>query len=143
MRRFSLFLLLSLSGCVFLTGYFRPPSCGDGFVTPELGEDCDDGNTQDGDTCPDDCLILEGCGDGDVDPPEACDDGNTAPGDGCDALCQSEVVAAECGNQIVEPGETCDDGNTTPGDGCDANCVIECQGQPQSPDLPDPAFEDA
>jgi len=31
--------------------------CGDGYVSPGEGEDCDDGNTKDGDACPADCTL--------------------------------------------------------------------------------------
>jgi len=35
------------------------PVCGDGVVDFELGETCDDGNTEDGDACPSNCRIEE------------------------------------------------------------------------------------
>ncbi|HFE44933.1 MAG TPA: DUF4215 domain-containing protein, partial [Nannocystis exedens] len=47
------------------------PSCGDGML--DEGEDCDDGNTVDGDTCPADCQSK--CGDGVMHGDEACDNG--------------------------------------------------------------------
>jgi cysteine-rich repeat protein len=68
--------------------------CGDGVVDPEW-EQCDDGNTADGDACSSDCQLRAAgsagavCGDGVVEPPrEQCDDGNTADGDGCTSDCQ-------------------------------------------------------
>jgi cysteine-rich repeat protein len=106
------------------------PECGDGIVDP--GEECDDGNTTDGDGCPGDCLLPDPpepeCGDGIVDPGEECDDGNTVSGDGCDSGCLEEDPVEElCGNGTVDisEGEQCDDGNTTSGDGCDSGCQIE------------------
>ena len=64
------------------------PLCGDGvIVTPP--EECDDGNTTNGDGCQNDCT-EEICGDGILDPGEECDDGNTTSGDGCSADCTNE-----------------------------------------------------
>ena len=89
-------------------------------------------------------LIVAGCGDGEVTPPEACDDGNTADGDGCAATCAVEdgwgcagapsVCAPVCGDGRLVDGETCDDGDVAPGDGCAADCRVEdgwtCDGAP-------------
>src|SRR5262245_31443345 len=44
----------------------QPASCGDGFR--DTGEACDDGNNESGDGCRADCLGLEDCGDGLLDP---------------------------------------------------------------------------
>ncbi|MCP3979406.1 MAG: choice-of-anchor C family protein [bacterium] len=60
------------------------PFCGDYRVDP--GEECDDGNTIDGDGCQGNCLEPI-CGDGIPDPWEACDDGNSVAGDGCESDC--------------------------------------------------------
>jgi len=49
------------------------PVCGDSRLDP--GEQCDDGNTVDGDGCSATCMREAYCGDGTVDPGEACDDG--------------------------------------------------------------------
>ena len=128
------------------------PACGDTFVQPGAGEQCDPPN---GTTCSATCQNIPlTCGNGIVQPGEACDDGNldntdactnacalpacgdtfVQPGAGeqcdppdggvtCDAACQ--IVAPVCGNGIVQPGEQCDDGNLHSGDGCSATCVIE------------------
>jgi cysteine-rich repeat protein len=53
-------------------------------------EDCDDGNTVDGDTCTSICTAPV-CGDGYVSSGETCDDGNTAGTDGCSAVCAVET----------------------------------------------------
>ena len=90
--------------------------CGNGVL--ELGEECDDGNNVDGDTCEQDCSEPF-CGNHITDPGETCDDGNTIDGDGC----ESDCTAPGCGNGAVDPGEDCDDGNTVNGDGCDNNCT--------------------
>ena len=123
-------------------------SCGNGVKGGD--EQCDDGNTVNGDGCDNNCTFTAcgngiltageqcddgnvangdgcdsnctptGCGNGIVTSPEQCDDGNVANGDGCDANC----TLPQCGNQIVDPGEECDDGNTTNGDACDSNCTV-------------------
>ena len=95
--------------------------CGDGVQGST--EECDDGNTADGDGCSAVC-VSEFCGDGVVNNGEQCDDGNTTAGDGCDSSCVSEF----CGDGVVNNGEECDDGNTTDGDGCSAACLTEICG---------------
>ena len=67
--------------------------CGNGL--PEPPEECDDGNTTDGDGCSATCTMEGGggpamCGNFIVEPPEECDDGNTFPGDGCSDFCLLE-----------------------------------------------------
>ena len=104
-----------------------PIECGNGFL--EGTEECDDGNTVDGDGCDSDCTIPCECGDGFLnDLPgcgELCDDGNTIDGDGCDAACVEEF----CGDGVInDTTETCDDGNTVDGDGCDGSCYEEVCG---------------
>lgn len=119
-----------------------------------LGEECEDGNLNDGDGCSatcgqevcgnqrvdfgEDCddgnaqvndgcrpdCTLEVCGDGIADAWEECDDGNLLEGDGCSMYCGVEV----CGNGVVNFGEACDDGNGASGDGCTAACVLEVCG---------------
>jgi cysteine-rich repeat protein len=98
--------------------------CGDGSVAS--GEQCDDGNTDDGDGCSATCQIEEQmgvCGDGTQDAGEQCDDGNTTDGDGCSSTCQSET-GPECGDGNQDPDEDCDDGNMVAGDGCEPDCTI-------------------
>ncbi|MDH3654275.1 MAG: C25 family cysteine peptidase [Myxococcales bacterium] len=85
-----------------------PPICGNGAVA--MPEECDDGNTADGDGCSATCT-LEGaatCGDGRVWLGEECDDGNALGGDGCSAICG------------IEPGFTC---TGDPSSTCTAICV--------------------
>ncbi len=64
------------------------PRCGDSIVQPELGEACDDGNTNETDGCR--RCKLPTCGDGikDVILGEQCDDGNTNVNDSC-AFCMA------------------------------------------------------
>ncbi len=91
-------------------------SCGDGVINLE-GEECDDGNTVDGDGCDANCTTTR-CGNNVHTAGEECDDGNQSSGDGCDANCR----VTGCGSGVVSSGEECDDGNQTDGDGCDSNC---------------------
>jgi cysteine-rich repeat protein len=97
--------------------------CGDGVVAAT--EQCDDGNTNDGDGCSSDCYVeqLTKCGNHVVDPGEECDDGNTDNLDGCTNQCKK----ASCGDGLVSShaGEECDDSNTVDGDGCSFFCHIE------------------
>ena len=67
--------------------------CGNGKVDP--GEQCDDGNNENGDGCSSSCQRE--CGNGHLDPGEQCDDGNRVSGDGCSATCQNECASdAQC-----------------------------------------------
>jgi cysteine-rich repeat protein len=76
-------------------GAMRIPfsACGDGVLDP--GEECDDGNNEDGDGCSADCEVEGYCGDGILDPGEECDDGNNEDGDGCSATCELEPGGGE------------------------------------------------
>ncbi len=65
--------------------------CGDSMTQSGAGEECDDGNTNNADSCTNSCKNAR-CGDGIVGPSETCDDGNTANGDGCDGSCKIEVA---------------------------------------------------
>ena len=98
--------------------------CGDGIKGDD--EECDDGNTTDGDGCTSECKVEEGyecrgapstcysenCGDGVVVGQEGCDDGNTTDGDGCSAACQTEMGYA-CTQEpsvcTAAAGQTCED----------------------------------
>jgi cysteine-rich repeat protein len=131
-----------------------PVLCGDSFVNDVAGEQCDDGNTDDGDTCRGDCLSDYTCPNGvlDVDQGEMCDEGgnaagcdadctpvecgdmfvNPAAGEDCDnggfnaVNCDGDCTAVECGDGYLNPVvESCDDGNIINGDGCDADCNLE------------------
>lgn len=108
------------------------PFCGDGDTDPRGGEECDDGNTEDGDGCDSTCQ-NEFCGDGTVNNSgtEQCDDGNFKFGDGCDNFCDPDST---CGNDLFElfglgaflefGQESCVDGNTNDGDGCNSSCNL-------------------
>lgn len=125
--------LLCNALCVIETdGCIQNAVCGNGAL--EAGEQCDDGNTSDGDGCDSSCN-LEGyggyCGDGitQAGDGEQCDDGNTTSGDGCSNVCQTEIVdTGYCGDGTVNGSEQCDDGNQTSGDGCSNICRTEVPG---------------
>ena len=94
--------------------------CGDGHHWAEE-EECDDGNSWEGDACKPDCT-LNVCGDGALhEGVEACDTGLPYETD-CDLSCRPIT----CGNGVVEPelGEVCDLGedNHPLGD-CLPNCL--------------------
>lgn len=94
--------------------------CGDGFADPDLGEECDDGNFDNGDGCLTDCTLAK-CGDGVAqEGVEDCDDANTDNTDGCVEGC----ITASCGDGFTQAGvEDCDDGNEEDGDACTSACV--------------------
>jgi len=95
-----------------------------GNSTIETGEQCDDGNTTDGDGCDSSCQNEAPgaiCGNTIVETGEQCDDGNTTNGDGCDSSCQNE--GATCGNGAVEVPEVCDDGDAGNSGTCNATCT--------------------
>jgi cysteine-rich repeat protein len=74
-----------------------------------LGEECDDGNTVDDDSCSNACkinlanctdpAICPVCGNGKLEPGEQCDDGNTVTGDGCTSACK----LGDCGDGVRRP----------------------------------------
>jgi cysteine-rich repeat protein/parallel beta-helix repeat protein len=81
-------------------------NCGDMVTDP--GEECDDGNTNNGDGCDNNCTATA-CGNGIVTMGEQCDDGNVAADDCCSPSCQFELA-----------GTACDDGSVcTNSDVCD------------------------
>ncbi len=102
----------ALIGMYALQVKFTAAMCGDMMIG--VGEQCDDGNTADGDGCDAMCKIEPVCGDGVLQPTEQCDDMNTTPADGCSATCQLESAVTE-----MEPNE---DGNVfTGGSGITGN----------------------
>lgn len=119
--------------------------CGDQFVTAP-DEECDDGNSVDGDGC-DNCKFS--CVSTDATrnctPADACEGQGTcndtthvcAAGTpqadntscGTNSYCQNGTCTpAMCGNSIVEPNEACDHGllNGTANDGCKSDCQWAC-----------------
>jgi len=105
----------------------RLPSVGDGVVDVSAGEQCDDGNTENGDGC--DFAGKWECGNGRRDEGEECDEGvhNSRAANGCrpreskfDFGCQ----LPRCGDGIVDDGEECDSGFTLDTPGCRADCTL-------------------
>ena len=99
--------------------------CGDGIVQAALGEECDDGNTNNGDGCNSSCMI-EFCGDGSVQVGlgEECDDGNNINEDGCSAICTIEAPPT-CG--CVGATQTFVCGGTVT-ESCILNCDLTSSG---------------
>lgn len=98
-------------------------SCGDLIVNP--GEECDDGNTVDGDGCDSNCT-FSGCGNGILTGAEQCDDGNLDDTDCCRANC---LLAAD--------GASCDDGRgCTQIDHCTADTCSPIPSATAPTDLP-------
>jgi cysteine-rich repeat protein len=117
-------------------------SCGDAAIDP--GEECDDGDLENGDGCDNDCMLS--CS-GDCDDPDVCngdemcvdnvcEPGMPAPtGTECDRdgdpltrdICLGAgCVRSICGDGYLDGGEECDDGNLDNGDGCDNDCRWSC-----------------
>ena len=109
--------------------------CGDNIVQAGAGEQCDDGNDVDTDSCNNMCQTVQTCGDGMLDPGEACDEGMngglfTPSGFSSQRECagtSESVPCTFCGDGVVQAanGEECDDGNDIDGDGCDSACADE------------------
>ena len=121
--RSALFLVTLLAGCgrtaLVPAGVVRDVACGDGVVN--VGESCDDGNTDDGDACLTSCDFAR-CGDGVVwRARELCDPGPNPPDAG--GTCNANCTVPSCGNGSVEPPERCDDGNRDDEDACSTRCL--------------------
>ncbi len=118
-------------------------TCGNSIL--EGTEECDDGNTTNGDGCENDCGFTCIA----ADPKRNhCDDANACNGtETCTAMhkCQAGTPIADgmacgagkvctggncmsgsCGDKIVSAPEECDDGNSTTGDGCEGTCKFSC-----------------
>ncbi len=95
--------------------------CGNEII--EGDEECDDGNTNNGDGCNAICE-LESCGDGIKQINEECDDGNQNNYDNC----RNDCSLPACGDGIKDINEECDDGNINNEDSCNNKCIIikEC-----------------
>ena len=82
-------------------GFIVPPGCGDGVL--EAGEECDDGNFDNTDSCLESCQFAY-CGDGFVrDVVEDCDDGNDDETDGCTSACTPCPKAVDVDDLYVSP----------------------------------------
>lgn len=92
--------------------------CGDGYRQMDT-EQCDDANTDNGDTCTTLCK-PPACGDGFKQGSEQCDDGNKIDTDACTSLCKKPF----CGNAKIDGTEQCDDANQINTDGCTIACKL-------------------
>jgi cysteine-rich repeat protein/parallel beta-helix repeat protein len=97
--------------CICLTMAFLMASpalakarCGDGKV--QQGEECDDGNRNNRDSCLNNCKRPQ-CGNGVREGYEQCDDGSNNSDTEPDA-CRSTCVRAACGDGIADSREQCD-----------------------------------
>lgn len=131
--------------CAYATATCDAVASGCGDAVIDDTEDCDDGNTVDGDGCSTACLaegssaIGATCGNSDIAydattyAGEECDDGNATNNDGCSSACLNEgtptlasIGGAICGDGAVDdPYEACDDSNVNDDDGCSSQCLYE------------------
>ncbi|MCF7844836.1 MAG: DUF4215 domain-containing protein [Kiritimatiellales bacterium] len=104
--------------------------CGNGI--PQEGEECDDGNDYDLDTCSNECKNNV-CGDSIVQDGEECDIGlvNCQTNASCSCDCE-QIGPPNCGDEIVQEneGEECDLGvdNLISNSGCNPKCQYETCG---------------
>ncbi|MBI4598832.1 Ig-like domain-containing protein [Candidatus Uhrbacteria bacterium] len=121
-------------------GYGSEAHCNDLGQCVEPGEDCDDGNVNDGDGCSSICLIegvvacassdaVNCCGNGKREGREECD-GGSLTNDKCSDLCLNEGAGTtyDCGDGKVAQGdsiggEECDWGDANASYNCSANCL--------------------
>ncbi|MBQ9243310.1 MAG: DUF4215 domain-containing protein [Proteobacteria bacterium] len=126
---------------------------GDGKIDEDGYEQCDDGNTKNGDGCsskgvieagyvcptPGEPCVAAACGDGIRAYGEECDDGNSKDGDGCSSRCRIEFSATcsknslggkstckanKCGDGSITGQEQCDNGAQN---GKDGKCTADCK----------------
>ena len=113
--------------------------CGDGVRVVSLGEQCDDGNNNNNDSCTNSCKKAI-CGDGYTQSAngEQCDDKNKVDTDSCNNSCQKPdstttvttteetTTTTEDGNTRVTTIATDPDGNITTTDGPPLSCEDTC-----------------
>lgn len=118
--------------------------CGDGFVDPRAGEECEDGNDVTNDGCEPascqrtcdidaDCALLESacasaaCAEHVCERTIAPQGTECTTSDGAAGTCHADTcIAIACGDGEVDATEECDDGNHTPADGCEPDCTFIC-----------------
>ncbi|WP_428267600.1 hypothetical protein [Haliangium sp.] len=108
------------------------PVCGDGACSAVGGEDCE--------TCPEDCGICRGCGDGFCEPGEDCgtcpEDCGACPECG-DGFCNGDEDCASC-SEDCGACPVCGDGECTGDEDC-LSCSEDCgECEPCSHDLCEP-----
>lgn len=94
-------------------GLGAAPVCGDGSLAAT--EECDDGNTADGDGCSASCTNegVPACGDGILQSGEQCDDGNADDTDDCKSDCTLPAGGTTSGTATA--GDTTGTGGDTSG----------------------------
>ncbi len=101
-------------------------ACADGTIN--AGEQCDDGNTSNGDGCNNACqceytwVDSGGCG---TPPCNAVQKPQSGTSLSAQCAATSQCISCLCGNGAPDAGEECDDSNSANGDGCSAACVCE------------------
>jgi cysteine-rich repeat protein len=127
--------------CTLDTSRCSAAECGNAVREP--GEECDDGNQDDGDACLPGCRLAR-CGDGlacrapscTTGPrggPEECDDGNADDGDACPRTC----AFAACGDGLVCSAPGCTTGPAGGPEECDEPSVCCVHGTCALRDCPD------
>ena len=108
-------------------------SCGNGIV--ESLEECDDGNSNNDDTCSNSCTrnnetetptATAECGNGIVDFDEQCDNGDENS-DVIPDACRTNCTFAQCSDHVIDSHEQCDNGEGNSdfiSDSCRTNCRL-------------------
>ncbi|HLC96982.1 MAG TPA: DUF4215 domain-containing protein [Candidatus Nanoarchaeia archaeon] len=119
-----------LFGCS--NGACTPSVCGNNVT--EGNETCDDGNSNNNDSCTTSCTTAA-CGDLFVQPPEDCDDGNSNDTDSCSNSCTANCVDSD-NDTVCDPSDNCPDSEPREPvnvQGCDpwqfcetAYCGLDC-----------------
>jgi len=121
MMKHAAVLLVLVVGCRF---DLPEVPCGNGELDPR--EECDDGNTTNGDACDSNCTTPR-CGNGVVTEGEECDFGPNNFGN--HDVCLLNCRLAKCGDGYEWiGGEQCDDGNLDDSDDCLSTCRLSTCG---------------
>jgi cysteine-rich repeat protein len=106
-------------------------TCGDGIENTTAGEECDDANLSNLDSCLNTCDDAA-CGDGFTCSAGGCTTGPGAGIEECDDAgansdvnpdaCRTDCANPSCGDTVVDTGEQCDAGGETAS--CDPNCTF-------------------
>jgi cysteine-rich repeat protein len=106
-------------------------TCGDGIENTTAGEECDDANLSNLDSCLNTCDDAD-CGDGFICSAGGCTTGPSGGVEQCDDAgansdvtpdaCRTDCANPSCGDGVIDTGETCDDSGESAA--CDANCTI-------------------
>jgi cysteine-rich repeat protein len=119
------------------------PVCGDSHANAAAGEECDDGNTLNDDTCVSIGTLCKKavCGDGYRrtvvgpmgEPIEECDHG-TSNNNADPDTCRTDCRQAFCGDGVIDSGEECDGGTAyggPPAETCPSPKICRPRGDPK------------